>query len=98
MREKHRVIMIEQVPLMAAPKIREPMERHHVSEIVSTYVDTPGIPIQQAKVATACVVWHEDIPDVRIAVHDRHIAMRVIALVQMGTGVDQALIKIAPLS
>src|SRR6185312_17466440 len=36
------------------------------------------------------------VPDMRVAVHDRHMAARLVALAQARRGLDQALEKLAP--
>jgi hypothetical protein len=97
-REQLRVVTIEQRALGAAPAIGIPMHRHHVGEIVGGDVDAPGIPIEQPQILAAVGTRQKDVPDMGVALHDREIAMGMVAAVQARSRLDQLLIKIAPLA
>src|SRR5215471_5804388 len=71
------------------------MQRHHVGKVVRADVDAPAIPVKDSNIVAR--LWQEDVPDMRVAVEDRQIAMRMVALVQTGPGLDQSLEQLAPL-
>src|SRR5215510_15395394 len=91
------MVVIQQGPLECSAQIRIPVQCHHVGKIVSADVDAPGIPIKDSNIIAGASLWQEYVPDVGVAVEDRHIAMGMIALVQTRAGVDQPLEQLAPL-
>jgi hypothetical protein len=40
---------------------------------------TVAVPVAAGPYTVAAVLWQEDVPDMRIAVEDRHVAVRVIS-------------------
>jgi hypothetical protein len=65
-------------------------------EIAGANTDPPAIPVEETYVITARL-WQEDVPHMRIAVKDGHIAVRVVALIQTVSAVDQALVDVPAL-
>ena len=90
------MVMIEQVTLIAPPVVGKPMQRHHVGEIVGGDINAPGGPVEEAHIVTA-VARQEHVPDMRVAVEERHVAVCVVARVQTMPFLDQPLIDSATL-
>jgi hypothetical protein len=53
-------------------------------------------PVEKPDVAALLVLGHEDVPDMRVAVNERDIAMGVVAREQAGRRVAHAPVEIAP--
>src|SRR5215469_14367111 len=82
--------------LVAAPVIGEPVQCHHIGEIAGANTDPPAIPVEKTYIITARL-WQEDVPHMRVAVKDGHIAVRVVALIQTMSALDQALVDVPAL-
>jgi hypothetical protein len=57
--------------------------------MIRACTDAPRVPIKDSDIVPAVPPRQEDIPDMRIAVNDRAISMRVMALVEVRPRVDQ---------
>jgi len=68
---------------------------HHVGKIVGANSDTPAIPIEESNVIAA-IFGQETIPDVRVSLNSRDVAMGVIAGKQTGRCREQSFVKVVP--
>src|SRR5262245_65206869 len=82
---ERRMVVIEQLSLQPAPSVGIPMRCHHVCEIGGCRAYAPAIPIKNPNVI-ATIARQEEVPDMSVAVHNREIAMRVVACEEAGRG------------
>lgn len=73
------------------------MHRHHVREFRGPGINAPVLPIEEQNVTVLGVPRQKTIPDVRVAVNDRQVAVRKIALEQMEPPLEKSLVKLTPL-
>ena len=71
------MVVVEQRGLKDAAEIRVPVKRHHVGEIVGAHIDAPKIRTKDLNVVAAAGLGQEDVPDMRVTLNDRDIAMRM---------------------
>ena len=90
------MVAIQQGLLHPAAAVGIPVHREHIGKIVSRYIHTPAIPIEQSNIVPA-VAGQEVVPDVGVSLNDRHIPMRSMVGVQSKPCINQTSIKIAPL-
>ena len=90
------MVAIEQRPLPAAPQVGIPVHCHHIGKVARRDADAPGVPIEKPDVAALFVLGHEDVPDMRVAVDERDVAMGMVAREQARRRVEHAPVEMAP--
>jgi hypothetical protein len=73
------------------------VDRHHVGEVVGRDTKTPAVPIEETYVGPA-VARQETVPDMRVAVNDRHCTPAQGALDEARRPIEQQRIKVPSLS
>ena len=73
------------------------MDRHHVGEVLGCDPEPPAIPVEEPDVAAA-VARQEAVPDMRVAMHDRHGAAAVGAPDEARRAVHEQRIEVASFS
>ena len=73
-----------------------PLQRHHRGEVAGGHVDAPLIEVEDAHGVGNGSMGQQEIPGVGIAVHDGHMAARMVALEQPRRLFDKAAVELTP--
>src|SRR5580704_4402284 len=87
------VIEVQEPALHQAATVGIPMNRHHVREIFGRDAEAPAIPVEQPHIASA-VARQETVPNMCVAVNDRHSTPAVGALHKARRAIEQQFVKL----